>query len=336
MRVRGAYCQFVCRDHPGNLIDFIRLNGFEVIILPSHNILANGENQPNLRTPYAAWLGCSLDVDAVQTKAVLKKRTCDWLVVDHYALDAQWELAVAPTYLNLMVIDDLADRPHVCDVLLDQNLIEGMNTRYQGKIPENCVSLIGPRYALVRPEFNEMRHLSISRRTPPVRERLLVFLGGSDEENEIGEVLDGIKLAKRPWEHVDIVVGQSFPLIYSLKKQVATMTSATLHIQTSDMARLMTDADLALTAGGSVTWEKCTLGLPSLVVIQGDNQYAIAMAMNARGAQRTIGLGKELTPRMYAQLLDSVNVSEMALMAETASTICDGLGVASVLNTLGI
>ncbi len=336
LRDKGAECRFVCREHPGNLIDYLRRHGFDVVSLPIADSKVESSETDTKQLAHARWLGSDWATDAAQTKIGVGEKAADWLIVDHYALDDRWENALRSIYRKLMAIDDLADRVHACDVLLDQNLVENVNTRYKDKVPEPCTCLIGPEYALLRPEFNALRLATLARRETPELNRLLVFLGGSDEENETSKVVDGIKQANRKWQHIDVVVGQNFPAIETLKKDLAHFPSATLHVQTSDMARLMAAADLAITAAGSVTWEKCALGLPSLVVIQGDNQYPIATKMHEYGAQITLGLASELTPATYAHYLDTVRLDELTAMTQTAAAICDNSGIASVLNILGI
>jgi UDP-2,4-diacetamido-2,4,6-trideoxy-beta-L-altropyranose hydrolase len=331
----GANCRFICREQPGNMLDQIRQRGHEAIGLPngtSDDLSISTEHDTILA--HAAWLGADWKTDASQTLVALRDTPTDWLIVDHYALDARWELALKPHYRKLMAIDDLADREHVCHVLLDQNLVEGMAQRYVGKVPRNCTCLIGPTHALLRPEFNALRPVSLARRRVPVLDRLLIFMGGSDPTNETGKVVAGIKLSTRRWEHIDVVVGQSFPALQGLQEAVDTVLGATLHIQTSDMAQIMAASDLAVTAGGSVTWEKCTLGLPSLVVILGDNQRPIAAMVHELGAQRSLGVASDITPACYADALDAIHTHELSAMIGSASAICDGSGTQLVLKAL--
>ncbi|MBF0282750.1 MAG: UDP-2,4-diacetamido-2,4,6-trideoxy-beta-L-altropyranose hydrolase, partial [Zetaproteobacteria bacterium] len=269
------------------------------------------------------------------TLAAIGDAKVDWLVVDHYALDARWEKRLQAKCNHLMVIDDLADRLHDCDLLLDQNLVEGMSTRYQGKVPELCRCLLGTGFSLLRPEFKMLRNYSLMRRDPPACDRLLVFMGGSDPENETTKVVNGVILATRRWGHVDVVVGQGFQTLGNLQDRMMPLPSATLHIQTPEMAKLMANADLAVTAGGSVTWEKCVLGLPSLVTILGENQRPIADMMNKYGAVRSLGQAMDVTSEDYAVQLDAIHIEALKLMSKKSSEICDGLGVHKVLDILG-
>jgi UDP-2,4-diacetamido-2,4,6-trideoxy-beta-L-altropyranose hydrolase len=336
LKAAGARCRFICRELPGHLLDLIRQRGHEAIALSSAACQSTAENSNDgtKQLAHAEWLGVDWRTDAVQTEAALYGQPVEWLIVDHYALDAHWEAALKSQYRKLMVIDDLADREHICDVLLDQNLIETMETRYRDKVPAHCTCLIGPPYALVRPEFNYLRPTSLARRQEPILDRLLIFMGGSDPEIETCKVIAGIQLSKKCWRHIDVVVGQGFPALHNLKASLATLPSTALHIQTPDMAKLMSAADLAVTAGGSVTWEKCALGLPSLVVILGENQRPIASMLHARGAQRTLGMNTDLSPACYAKYLDEVQTSDLAQMINCASTVCDGLGTQSALKAL--
>jgi len=337
LRDQGINCRFICREHAGNLLDLIRERGFEAQALPMQVVLqeklgqqdAMGENT----LAHAAWLGVDWQTDAEQTKNAIGELSADWLIVDHYALDVRWELALRPHYRMLMVIDDLADRKHVCDVLLDQNLVEGMGARYQDKVPSHCICLIGPQYALLRAEFVNLRPNSLARRKLPELHRLIVFMGGSDASNETGKVIAGIKLSQKTWQHIDVVVGKSYTALSSLQQSLTTLP-ATLHIQTPDMAKLMALADLAITAGGSVTWEKCVLALPSLVVVLGQNQQPIANMMHEQGALQSMGKGEELTPKNYAHYLDEIQKGDLAVMTERASVVCDGSGINKVIKVI--
>jgi UDP-2,4-diacetamido-2,4,6-trideoxy-beta-L-altropyranose hydrolase len=329
LKAQGATCHFICRAHSGHLMEVIRQRGYWV------NSLTEPVTQHTPDHPaHAAWLGSIWQADATDTAAVLVSLQPDWLVVDHYALEQRWESTLKPHYKKLLVIDDLADRAHICDVLLDQNLVESMASRYQGKVPSHCTCLLGPQYALVRPEFNMLRPASLARRSTPSRKRLLVFMGGSDVSNETGKVIAGIQLSNFAWQHIDVVVGQSYPALQSLKDSLLNLPVAKLHVQTPHMAQLMAAADLAVTTGGSVTWEKCALGLPSFVVIDGTNQQPIATMMHERGAQCTLGLASDITAEVYAEQLDKLQAHQLAAMTHSARSICEGTGTLAVSRTI--
>jgi UDP-2,4-diacetamido-2,4,6-trideoxy-beta-L-altropyranose hydrolase len=201
--------------------------------------------------------------------------------VDHYALDTRWESELRRTVRRILVIDDLADRMHNCDVLLDQNLYEEMDTRYTGKVPAHCQLLLGPRYALLREEFSRLRQ-QVKPRTGTDR-RVLVFFGGVDAENYTSPAIEALVNISIPNLHVDVVIGTQHPDRHQVESE-CTARGFAFHVQTSQMAELMVAANLAIGAGGSTSWERCCLGLPSLVFAVADNQEQTSRALADFGA----------------------------------------------------
>ena len=190
-RKQGGRCHFISRNFQGHLFDLIRSHGHIVHELPYLGDIDFDLKRTKRESSYSLSLGCDWWVDAHQTRDILSKLRPGWLVVDHYGIDRQWEEVVELNNQRLMVIDDLANRRHICDVLLDQNVAKNINFRYQNRVPQECITLLGPKYAIVRPSFTELRAFSLARRTNPVLDRLLVFMGGSDPTNEIQKVIVG-------------------------------------------------------------------------------------------------------------------------------------------------
>ena len=158
MRHAGTNCFFLCREKCGNLLKIIHMRGYQVRILDGLTSEQTSCESPEvaLSTSYEESAGPEWSIDAQQTQIALGEETVDLLVVDHYSLDARWEVQLRPACHNLMVIDDLANRPHECDILLDQN-IGRRGFDYDRLLSRNCKTLIGPNYALLRPRFSELR-----------------------------------------------------------------------------------------------------------------------------------------------------------------------------------
>ncbi|WP_417277137.1 UDP-2,4-diacetamido-2,4,6-trideoxy-beta-L-altropyranose hydrolase [Castellaniella sp.] len=290
LTAEGVECHFICRDHPGNLIDLVRRRGFQVHVLP-----ADADWVPSKGgLAHAAWLGSDWQTDAQQSECVLKDTQCDWLIVDHYALDSCWESALQPYYKKLMVIDDLADRHHACSLLLDQNW-HGDKTphRYNMLLPPNAVRLLGPQYALLRPEYAQLRSL-MPPRDGLVR-RVLVFMGGSDPTNQTAKVLQALMHRDLSWIAVDVIVGTNHPDPSGLAALAEARSGTIIHTGLPSLAGLMARADLMISAGGSTTWERLCLGLPCLVVSIADNQTATQLALASSGFSRFIGEMERVT-----------------------------------------
>lgn len=260
---QGASVTFLCRHLPDSLAERVVIKGHQVRFLPELPFVDEGA------TVHSRWLGVTQADDARACSEALQGRAWAWLIVDHYALDAQWETAMRAHCRQILAIDDLADRSHDCDVLLDQNLYQNMTERYDGLLPAACQTLLGPSHALLRPEFAEWRQRSQPRQGAV--QRLLVFFGGVDVGNATGSALAAIARLERPALAVDVVIGNQHPQRSTI---LATCQQHgwQCHVQTDQMAALMSQADLAIGAGGSATWERCALALPALTLCLADNQ----------------------------------------------------------------
>ncbi|HZN27630.1 MAG TPA: UDP-2,4-diacetamido-2,4,6-trideoxy-beta-L-altropyranose hydrolase, partial [Burkholderiales bacterium] len=206
LRERGVASVFFSREHAGNLCALIEAQGFPVTRLSKGT---DSAARPFDVPPHAAWLGVSWQTDAEQTRVAIESmgKTPDWLIVDHYALDANWESAMRPFARRCFAIDDLADRQHDCDLLLDQNLTANLRVRYTGKVPAQCVQLIGPEFALLQPVYAEL-HGSLAHRAGPVK-RLFVYFGGADPHGLSARALEACKSAQLGDVEIDVVVGRA-------------------------------------------------------------------------------------------------------------------------------
>lgn len=303
LRTRGVECHFICRAHPGNMIAGIRERGYETTELPvepaGNPSVCETDEAP---LTHAAWLGCDWGRDAEQTLCALRAMNPNILVVDHYAIDIRWEKVLRPHVGRMMVVDDLADRRHECDFLLDQNWFgDDMSYRYQGLIPDHCVTMLGPRYALLKPEYATLRAL-MPPRDGEVR-RVLVFMGGSDPTNETGKVIDA--LAQPGLEHllVDVVIGVNHPDPQGVARRAAERPATHLHSGLPSLAGWMARADLMISAGGSTSWERMCLGLPAIVISIAANQTATNTAMQAAGYIDFLGESARIGAEMIADAM---------------------------------
>jgi UDP-2,4-diacetamido-2,4,6-trideoxy-beta-L-altropyranose hydrolase len=333
MKASGAQCLFICREHPGNLIEQIQQRGFAVFTLPADTEAVVCNEPPDAEQPnYAAWLGTAWTTDAAQTQVGAGDTAVDWLIVDHYALDARWEETLRPIYRKLMVIDDLANRPHACDLLLDQNL--GRNIQdYSKLVPKHCTVLAGPHYALLRPEFAALRDYSLRRRAIPQLGHLLIAMGGVDQANATGQVLEALKdCALDEGTHITVVMGPHAPWLEQVQSFAAQMPQPTqVKVDVQDMAQLMADSDLAIGAAGSTSWERCCLGLPSIIGVLAENQRLIANALQKAGAAKVFGIDGSVQP--IRNLIDKMfaDLNGLSEMIASAAGITDGTGTDRVV-----
>ena len=252
-----------------------------------------------------------------------------WLVVDHYGLDAKWERAARADRTKVLVIDDLADRAHECDLLLDQNLARNSAAQYALRVPAACRLLLGPQYALLSPAFAQAHsQASVRRRVRCV----LFFFGGGDALDVTTRAIQAIDLLAAPDVLFDVVVGAGNRRAGAIGDIVAGMPAVRYHVQTDRMATLMASADISVGAGGTAIWERCSVGLPALVVVTAENQRHVVREATEYGACRYIGDASEVTPATIAVALDDALSGRLniAKMSRKALNVTDGAGASRV------
>ena len=323
---QGAESFFICRQHDGSLIEILQQRGYQVYTLPlEHGLVIESESKATLA--HADWLASTQHRDAELSISIVKAIQPDWLIVDHYALDENWEKRLKPYCKKLMIIDDLADRKHDCDVLLDQNF--GRDPQdYATYVNKDCKLLCGSNYALLRPEFAVWRSYSLERRQHNKLASILINLGGVDKDNMTTKILKALQNKSLPDScSITIVMGSTSPWIEAVKQQAAVMQWRTVvKVGIDNMAELMANSDLAIGAAGSTSWERCCLGLPTIMLVLADNQQIIASALEAVGAARTFDINiLEAEPLAFDQVIKSV-VPKMKEMSRATSKVNDGLG----------
>jgi UDP-2,4-diacetamido-2,4,6-trideoxy-beta-L-altropyranose hydrolase len=313
LRERGDTVSFICASRPGDLRQLIRGEGVEVQTIDDSPVWSD---------------------DAKQTRAALSGGgKPDWLVVDHYGFDAGWEKLLRGSARRLMVIDDLADRPHDCDLLLDQNLVGGMKSRYDGKVPAGCRTLLGPRYAMVQAEYAR-RHGQARIRSGKI-ERILISFGGADTSGLAARSLSAFLQLGREDVGVDIVVRAEQRDIGKIESIAGGKKNIRVHRDVPTLAPLMAEADLAIGAGGSTSWERLCLGLPSIVITIAENQRPIAEALQEAMLVKWLGGGSEASEADIAASLEDLLVSGLdGEWSARCLAVVDGLGVTRVVAAL--
>ena len=322
----GAEVIFLCRRQLGDLITLLERE-FSVIALPELALaLCDGLDGRDL---YDAWLGCTQEQDATQCLEALSEtgiKSATWLVTDHYGLDAIWEsqmisgLAGSEALTKLMVIDDLADRPHQADLLLDQNFFgEATEHRYRGLVPPQCHQLLGPCFALLGPEYAQLHPL-----VPPRTElrRVLVFFGGVDPLNLTAQALEALLDPAVADLAVDVVLGLQSPHHAKVEELVNVRPNTTLYAPQASLAGFISRADLAIGAVGATSWERACLSLPCISVPFASNQIPVSKILAERDYIRLI----EFSPETFrSRLIDELTSFYKSGYINRVSLACGSL-----------
>ncbi|GAB4140322.1 MAG: hypothetical protein Tsb0016_07450 [Sphingomonadales bacterium] len=326
-RQAGDQSLFICRAHDGHLIASIRDAGYPVRVLE-----VTGGDDGDLA--HSAWLGASQAEDAAATIQALDGARPDWLVIDHYGLDARWQRALRPHAQRLLAIDDLADRQHDIDLLVDQNFFLAMAQRYDGLLPRSCLQLLGPRHALLRPAFAQARQ-ALPPRQAGVK-RLVIFFGGVDAGGHSALALQALARLRLGDDcDIDLVLGPLNAARAAVLAEAEAMALPRLrvHADGADMAALLAQADLAVGACGVSQWERACLGAPSIVLAVADNQRPIVADLAAAGYCWGVSHGEDVGAEDLAALIRTALLCDEARQAMAARGRClvDGEGARRVL-----
>jgi UDP-2,4-diacetamido-2,4,6-trideoxy-beta-L-altropyranose hydrolase len=329
LKERGGTSRFLCRNLPEHLRGLLDSKGHTLLPLGPGDGVSDGD------LAHSAWLRTSQQEDGRACIEALEEVPCDWLIVDHYALDERWESPLRKRAKNIFVIDDLADRNHDCDLLLDQNLLANSDERYAGKVSPSCKMLLGTVFALLQPEYANLR-ARVHPRTGPIR-RILVYFGGSDIRNLTGMAIEAFQSLPRKGLELDFVLPAETSRVEEIRSRLSCSSGIRFYSGLPTLAHLMAGADLAIGAAGSTSWERCCLGLPSLVVSLAGNQMEVVRSLHEAGVVDWIGDISDMAPRRIEKALQKALALSTDLLRDWSlrcSEVCDGRGAERVVDNL--
>jgi len=308
LKSRCSKIFFISRDITDHFLAALKQEGIPIIRLQS---------------------GTNWEEDAAQSIAAIKELaipTPDWLIVDQYELDSRWETQIRPYIKKIMVIDDLDNRNHDCDALLDQNLVNDMKRRYKNHLPINTKRFLGPGYALLQPLFRDLH----AKTTPKkALKNILVFFGGASQDQLISMVIDAFMKLNKPEINLHVVNFSSNTNPSLVSQNIRT------YPMLPSLAPLLADADLCIGGCGATAWERLCLGVPALVITLADNQVPIAEELSKRGFIRLLGHHDSVNPEIIFSALSTV-IEEKRLQDWSAKCleVVDGLGLEKIVDFL--
>ena len=330
LRENGTDVYFVSRSYLGNLNHYIAENGFMVRCLH----LPEACNEEDGLNVYQRWLSVSQDYDAEETIKAIDDLNVGLLVIDHYALDKEWEVKVGEHVNKIMVIDDMLNRPHCCDFLLNQNYGYSDND-YVSMVSPDTIKLLGPKYALLRPSFVEARNKKKSRKFGSIN-KVFVSFGGADPDNMTGLVLDAFNNVSIKDISVDVVIGEQNQHKDTIRACINERSNAQLYVQVDNIADLMAASDLAFGAGGITTWERMSVGLPSITVTVADNQVLLSKALDKDGYIKWLGDSIKINKEdVVAALYEMIDSPQLLLeQSRKCKELVDGKGAGRIAKLL--
>ena len=321
---QGNKCIFICRNHENNLIEKIKKQKFKVVTLFKSNKFKTKPFNKNRKIDYAKWIGASWKADAKQTIIALNKKKIDCLIIDHYGIEKKWEKKLRPFTKNIIVIDDLANRAHECDFLLDQSLCSSKE-RYQNLVPKYCKQLHGPYYALIDIIYSSAR-LKLKKRSAKIKRALIYFGSGEETYKLLKTTLIAFSRQDLLKIKLDVVFNGKLNFIKRLKYLINLRGNAKLYTNLPNLSSLMSKADIAIGGAGSTSWERCCMGLPTIGVISADNQKFNANSLNLKGVAILIESTLFNASRISDTVMSLYKNDTYLKMSKKAFSICDGNG----------
>jgi UDP-2,4-diacetamido-2,4,6-trideoxy-beta-L-altropyranose hydrolase len=327
LRESGSIVSFITRSHVGNLDNLIKSKEFKVFSLPEIH-----KFELERLDSYEKWLGVVQSMDAKETIKRIDNTKPDLLVIDHYSLDIEWESILRPHVKSILVIDDMANRKHDCDWLLDQNYTPD-NSRYNSLVPPGSIKILGPKYSLLRKEFLSYRRTINHNLTI---KRVFIFFGGADPFGLTLLCLKSLQHPKLKHLSLDVVIGSNNLHINEIELFSSKLENTVLHVQVNNIAQLMSSADISIGAGGSTTWERFLIGLPSLVITFGKDQELSIKELENNNYITWLGnvnkINQDKLSKMIINLIKDSN--KLMLQSTKAKKLVDGLGANRVLEII--
>ena len=297
LKTRRCKVRFAMRELPGQAGDFVRKAGFPIETIPCP------DSEKNVLLTEA---------DRACTGEAAHRSRAGCVVVDHYGASPAYMEKMKDRGMKVAVIDDLADRDlTAAGWLLNQNLgAEGLayHTR------PDCVRLLGPSYALLRPEFGIARG-RLARKFAPNDCRVLLTFGGGETEPLCAEIMKALSDGPR---RLDVRYARGGE-------------------DAASMAELMTWADLSINGGGSTCWELCCLGVPMVILTLALDQALNASALARQGCALNLGEWRADTgARRLAGCVEELlaDPERRAAMSRASQALVDGAGAARAADSL--
>lgn len=316
---------FITNQLPKHFFEKIKRENFKICKIDGYSHIQEERLGKKLKTQL-------INKDLIQTKKIIGKykNSTNWLIIDHYGIDYDWENKIHENVEKIIVIDDLANRKHDCDILIDQNFYEKMEKRYSKLIPSFCKQFLGPKFTLLRPEFLKTRK-NLKRKNK--LKRILISFGGSDPSNETTKVLLAINDLEKKYK-IDVIVGTN----NSNKKQIMKLCSkipfCNFYEQVENISKYMKKADLAVGAGGSTTWERCCLGLPTIVTSVSEDQKKTAQDLGKIGCVINLGDAEKSTQLDYLKAINEINLKKLNKISKKCLVLVDGKGIKRIVDNI--
>ena len=303
---------FLTKSITGNLIPIIEENGFKVKILDSNSqIISEKIDQEH-------------EIAIINDILNYYGNDSNFLLIDHYEIGKKYESSVEEIFKKIFVIDDLANREHYCHLLIDQNYYENFQKRYEKLVSKKCNTLLGPDYIILRSEFHNFKKINYTQNHYP--ENILISYGGSDPTNECEKILNAISSLKNKKFNIIVITGINNQNFSRIKKKFGKIPNIKIFQHVNNFSKILSKSELCFGAGGTTTWERLYLDIPSIVTITSSDQKESIEYLSRLGYVINLGLANEVTEKTYENFLLNFNSEKFQKLITKNEKIVDGKG----------
>lgn len=319
LKGRGCEVSFLCQKNEGSLNDWLlKEQHFDVFELEETKTFEQ-------------------ERDADQSRKIIGNlKGLDWLIVDHYKIDQVWQRRLRDVAQKILVIDDLSDREHDCDAFLNQAVLDSKDNPHQDRVPESCVKFLGPRFALIDPQFLKRRqNMDPGKRSKQIQ-NIFSFFGGSDKDHFSLKFIEAVQNNKNRNLNYHLIVGRQTPGAEKILKEAGENDQIKTYHSIKDMAGFISTMDLFVGSGGMITWERCCLGVSGIVVSMADNQYHFSKTLGDQGCHVFLGRHQDINSKQLAEAIDALllNSDQICNMSKKSFELVDGQGVDRIVRFL--
>ncbi len=290
------------------------------------------------------WLYRKQKKDVYLSKEILIKnniKNINLLVLDHYGIDKNWEdIFIKEWGINqigkIFVIDDLANRKHNCDFLLDQTY-KRKKIDYLNLLPNKVTFFLGSDFALIRDEFVKARKEKTHHNFRGKKLfKILIYLGEVGNNEIYFEILDGINKNIGYQFELTLIANLNFEVKDKLKNIFESKFQKIRFINFSEeIWRFMLDADISIGSAGSTTWERACIGIPSIVIVNAENQFEIGKALISANSSLVINHDENIINSIYLNLKNLISDSKLNTeLIQKSKKLCDGKGATRIVSKL--
>jgi UDP-2,4-diacetamido-2,4,6-trideoxy-beta-L-altropyranose hydrolase len=314
--------EFICRYHNNNIINLIKPY-YNVHILPITN---------NVTLDNKTWLGSTLQSDIQYTQSILKQNTYDILLIDHYSIDYHWEYSMKFLVSKIIVIDDLFNRKHYCDILIDQNIYN--HNPYVDLVPNHCKVLLGTDYLILNPIFLNYNNNNKSLSSNKII--IHISFGGSDIHNLTNKILNTVinnkdRIHRYSDIMFDVIIGKANCNYNDIKERYSNYNNIRIYYSVNNMVDLLYNSSFCIGSTGTSIYERIYMNKPSISITIADNQINIADTLHNKRLTNYIGHYDTFTDSM---LIDYINIMINNYKDSYFNNIIDGKGCHRILDML--